>query len=148
MTPAKVILIVDDDPDDIIFFSEAVAELDGSIECVAARGGEEAIQLLNGHPKLVPDFIFLDLNMPRMNGKECLNHLKSDKELCAIPVIIYTTSKSTDDAVETTQMGAICFLTKPNKFSDLKTALQQILEGTLEKMKEINQRTNGNNLSY
>lgn len=126
MSSRKIIMIVDDDPDDRAFFCEALSEVDASIECISVKGGEEALQHLE-KSEGVPDYIFLDLNMPRMNGKQCLKHIKSNANLSSIPVIIYTTSKSKEDIEETKCLGAVYFLTKPNKFSDLKQAIKDIL---------------------
>lgn len=120
-------MIVDDDPDDRDFFCEAVSEVDSSIECISVKGGEEALLHLE-RSEGIPDYIFLDLNMPKMDGKQCLKHIKSNSNLSSIPVIIYTTSKSREDIEETKDLGAVEFLTKPNKFSDLKKAIRDILD--------------------
>ena len=71
----KTIMIVDDDPDDVQLFCEAVAEIDPLYNCLVAYNGEEALKLLQ-NTNTTPDFIFLDLNMPRMNGKQCLAQFK------------------------------------------------------------------------
>ena len=83
----KTLLIVDDDPDDIQLFCEALAEINETIHCFSATNGEEALQLLKA-TIVKPDFIFLDLNMPRMSGKQLLVQLKSDAQFASIPVII------------------------------------------------------------
>lgn len=127
MSSPKVIMIVDDDADDIDFFCDALAEIDNSLECISARGGEEALNLLENSLDNLPDFIFLDLNMPGMNGKHCLKCIKSNQNFDNIKVVIYTTSKFKDDINETKQLGAVYFLTKPNKFSDLKKEIKFIL---------------------
>ena len=101
MATRKIIMIVDDDPDDRAFFCEALSEVDASIECICLKGGEEAIEHLEESSNEFPDFIFLDLNMPRMDGKQCLKQLKSNSNLSSIPVVIYTTSKSKEDIEET-----------------------------------------------
>ena len=123
----RKIIIVDDDADDRAFFCEAVSEVDSDIECIGLNDGEEAIRYLEKNPDDIPDYIFLDLNMPRMNGKQCLKRIKSNENLSFIPVVIYSTSKSREDIVETESLGAVCFLTKPNKFSELKLAIKKIL---------------------
>lgn len=128
MATRKIIMIVDDDPDDRAFFCEAVSEVDDSIECISVNGGEEAIQHLKNCSDCIPDYIFLDLNMPRMNGKQCLEQIKSNSSFSSIPVIIYTTTKSKEDIEETKYLGAVYFLTKPNTFSDLKEAIKNILD--------------------
>jgi len=125
MSQSKVILIIDDDPDDVAFFCEAITEVDRSIKCLSASGGEEALQLLEGK-NVIPAYIFLDLNMPNMSGKQCLQQLKSDINLTSIPVVIYTTSTSQDEMDDLKSLGPVYFLTKPHDFSELKTAIKII----------------------
>ena len=133
----KTILIVDDDADDIELFCLAVGEIDDTIKCIHARTGEEALQLLRKNLLRKPDYIFLDLNMPRMNGKQCLGMIKKDPEFSEIPVIIYSTSKLPEDYKETKSLGAVHFLTKPSRHADLKKAISYVLEGKWELMKEL-----------
>jgi CheY-like chemotaxis protein len=121
------LLIVDDDADDIQIFCDAAYELDKTIHCFSASNGEAGLELLK-NAIVKPDFIFLDLNMPRMNGNQFLVQLKKDPLLQHIPVIIYTTSKREKDAADTLKLGAAYFLTKPVKFTELKKALSAILE--------------------
>lgn len=130
MQKAHLILIVDDDEDDIELFCDAVKELDGNIQCISASNGEEAIRKLSRENEPLPDYIFLDLNMPRLNGKQCLKRIKANSTLRDIPVIIYSTSKLKEDMEETRQLGAVHFLTKPDRMKDLRKALASILEGT------------------
>ena len=127
MTAPKIIMIVDDDPDNIEFFCDALSEIDPTIKCIGARGGEEELTLLKENTAL-PDIIFLDINMPKMDGKQCLECFKSDVNLSSIPVIMYTTSRSQDDFDATKKLGAIYFLTKPSNFSELKDAIKYILK--------------------
>lgn len=122
-------MIIDDDPDEIEFFCEALSEIDSSFECISARGGEEAMLMLRELDiDTFPSYIFMDLNMPRMDGKECLSLLKSDVTLSSIPVVIYTTSNTQSEIDETRKLGAKYFLTKPNGFTDLKIAIKKILD--------------------
>jgi len=123
----KNILIIDDDPDDVQIFCEAVREIDKKIHCYISYSSEEGLQLLQSE-MIKPDFIFLDINMPRMNGKLCLMQIKNDLRLADIPVIMYTTSKLKSDTEETMRLGACAFLTKPNKFDELVKALSIILK--------------------
>lgn len=125
----KILLIIDDDPDDREFFRDALKEVDGSAICYTCKNGLEAIDMLTSEGAPVPDFIFLDLNMPILNGKQCLAELKKLKKLNNSHVIIYTTSKLTDDFSETISMGAMHFLSKPTKFSELCEALSNVLSG-------------------
>ena len=122
-------MIVDDDEDDVELFCDALKDIDGELQCVSASNGEDALIKLNNGDTALPDYIFLDLNMPRLNGKQCLKRLKMDSKLRDIPVIIYTTSKLREDMEETRQLGAVHFLTKPNKLNDLRRAITSILNG-------------------
>jgi CheY-like chemotaxis protein len=123
MSKKRTFFIVDDDMDDQELFIEAVNEVDNSIVCVSASNCEEALDLLKNKKMAMPDVIFLDLNMPRLNGKQCLAELKKHAHLRDIPVIIYSTSSERRDIEETTRLGASHFLTKPNKFDELCKAI-------------------------
>ncbi len=125
-TPLRI-LLVDDDTDDKEIFIEALNEIDGSIQCVTANDGMEALNVLDKMNARHPDFIFLDLNMPRLNGKMTLKEIKNRETLRKIPVIIYTTSKNEDDVKETRGLGASYFITKPYKFQELVAALSLII---------------------
>jgi len=123
----KSVLLVDDDIDDQDLFIEAVNEVDDSIECMSASNCEEALDLLKNKKIGMPDMIFLDLNMPRLNGKQCLAELKKEAHLADIPVIIYSTSSEKRDIEETSRLGAAHFLTKPNKFEELCKAISYVV---------------------
>ena len=124
---SKTCFLVDDDIDDQEIFMAAVSEIDNSINCVSVDNCEEAIDTLKNQTDVLPDFIFLDLNMPRLNGRQCLAELKKIAHLKHIPVIIYSTSSLKKDIEETKQLGADMFLTKPSKFYDLCNVLTQVL---------------------
>ena len=127
MKPKRTFFIVDDDIDDQDLFIEAVNEVDDSIECMSASNCEEALDLLKNKKIGKPDMIFLDLNMPKLNGKQCLAELKKEAHLADIPVIIYSTSSEKRDIEETTRLGAAHFLTKPNKFEELCKAISYVV---------------------
>ncbi len=88
MSKNRVFFIVDDDTDDQELFIEAVSEVDETIKCLSASDCEIALDLLKNRKMELPDMIFLDLNMPRLNGKQCLAELKKQAHLRDIPVII------------------------------------------------------------
>ncbi len=119
--------IVDDDTDDQEIFVAAVNEIDESIKCIAVDNCEDALQMLKKNRTELPDFIFLDLNMPRINGRQCLIELRKEEHLKHVPVIIYSTSSLKKDIEETSQLGADMFLTKPSKFDDLCKALNNVI---------------------
>lgn len=128
MNLAKLFFIADDDPDDRELFTEALKQIDTSCQCITALDGEEALDKLLYELESLPDFIFLDLNMPRTNGKECLATIKKDDRFTNIPVIIYSTSSDKKEQEESIQLGAAFFLQKPNRFDDLTRALANIID--------------------
>lgn len=139
-------LLVDDDTDDTSLFKEVLQEVNPSIIFNSAEDGQEALQILKNEHEKLPDVIFLDLNMPRMGGKECLAEIKSDEKLHKIPVIMYTTSSQSKDIEETMQKGALCFITKPTNINELKNILASIagnVHSNLEKtLRVLSNNTN------
>lgn len=126
MDPKTLVLIVDDDADDVEFFREALLEIYPQAKFYSASGAEEGLRLLQ-NTSTVPDYIFLDLNMPRMDGKTFLSTIKSDKKYNTIPVIIYTTSSNSDEIKTTRELGADYFLTKPTSFVSLCGEIKKVL---------------------
>ena len=127
MSKAKIFFIADDDIDDQEIFIEALNEIDKSIQCYTALNGEDAVYKLKKELKSVPDYIFLDLNMPRLNGKECLVEIKKVDELRHVPVFLYSTSAERRDIEEATRLGAAGFFKKPHKFSELCDVLSNVI---------------------
>ncbi len=117
-------MIIDDDADDRFFFKHALTKIPNTPHFVEANGCEEAIGLLSTAEQL-PHFIFLDINMPRLDGRECLNQLKRDAKLKHIPVIMYSTSLSDEGFIEFKKLGASTYLKKP---TDMNKLPEQILE--------------------
>jgi CheY-like chemotaxis protein len=91
---SKTILLADDDKDDADIFKEALYVVDPSIDFFHMNTGSELFDFLDDEKNVRPSAIFLDLNMPEMNGWQCLAKLKNEKRFEAIPVIIYTTSSN------------------------------------------------------
>jgi len=123
----KVFLLADDDADDVEMFHEALREIDSSITLYTAWDGKDALEKLNNKDLEQPQIIFLDINMPGMNGWQCLTILKSHVLFRHIPVIVYSTSshqRNTDIALD---LGALCFFTKPSDFSELKSILEVLM---------------------
>ncbi|HEX2683151.1 MAG TPA: response regulator [Ferruginibacter sp.] len=127
MKTGMLYFIVDDDQDDQELFIEALQELDDNCKCITAFNGKDALQKLRNGMTSLPDFIFLDLNMPLMNGKQFLAEIKQSGDIRNVPVIIYSTSTNTQDVLDTIQLGAVFFLQKPNRFEDLSKALSGII---------------------
>ncbi len=128
----RVILVVDDDEDDKDFLCEAIHSIDSSINCMWVSDGIHAMKLLLDANFDPPDYIFLDLNMPRLGGKQCLSLIKSTPRLEHVPVIIYTTSKLSLDKLELKELGAVYFITKPTKIEELEQYVSFVLQGKWE----------------
>lgn len=128
MDSPKTLYLIDDDMDDLDFFCEAVGAIDGSIICVKATDSAEVLKAFQRHDVPVPDLIFLDLNMPLVDGRRLLAELKSLRAYRNVPVIIYSTSSHPKDIEETKQLGAASFLTKPYSQGELINSLTQLFE--------------------
>lgn len=128
------LLLADDDADDRLMAAEALEEclVVNQLETVA--DGEELLEKLRGtgryegQPPARPDIIMLDLNMPRMDGREALEHLKNDPELRRIPVVVLTTSQAEADICATYDLGANSFITKPVTFDALVETMRTLGE--------------------
>lgn len=120
-----IILYVDDDPEDIEIFIEALKECHNSATCIVARNGREALNILQ--TEMLPDLIFLDINMPVINGRTILAEIRKDKKFNAIPVVMYSTTINANEMEEYKQMGASHFMIKHNHFQDLCDALSEIV---------------------
>ncbi len=127
------ILLADDDTDDCIFFKEALAESLLSTNLTTVNDGEQLMQLLTGEVRaenflpLLPDVLFLDINMPRKTGKECLTEIKLNDKLKHFPVIMFSTSYEKEVVNLLYKSGAQYFIRKPSEFSQFKKIIQQTL---------------------
>jgi len=124
--PASIMLI-DDDADDRELFEEALQRVGPHIRFDSASGGQMAFEMLESKKQELPNIIFLDINMPVIDGWQCLSILKSNEALKHIPVIIYSTSAP--DGVQETAMrlGALSYVIKPNQFTELKNMLARVV---------------------
>lgn len=120
-----VILMADDDPEDCMLATEALAESRLANDVRTVGDGEELLDYLQHKGKYAgqnnprPGLILLDLNMPRMDGREALEKIKSDPELRRIPVVILTTSKAEEDVFRSYDLGANSYITKPVTFDSM-----------------------------
>lgn len=133
-------LIVDDDNDDRDFFCEAVEEIYPGSVCLRAENGKDCLRLLGRTGTVLPNFIFLDLNMPLMDGKTCLAELKRNGGLMNIPVVIYTTSNHRTDREETDKLGSAYYLVKPTSYKGLCEGIKGAIEAVRE-MKVFKNKT-------
>jgi CheY-like chemotaxis protein len=124
----KLLLYIDDDPEDMEFFREAVETVDPSCVCIGARNGAEGLQLLS---TITPDLIFLDINMPVMDGKETLRSIQVDSRLNKLPVFMLSTTTNPREREVFRKLGAKACLIKPNSF----TALCETLKGYLKEVR-------------
>jgi CheY-like chemotaxis protein len=123
MSEPNFIMLIDDDIDDRFMFSRAAKQEKPEIKCITAEGGKEAFELLNKMTEL-PQVIFLDINMPGMNGWEFLHQIKKVERLKYIPVLIYSTSSHDKDISAAQTSGAIGYCVKPLDFEGLKTIIK------------------------
>lgn len=123
------ILLAEDDDDDSLLFHEVFNELPIISTLNRVRDGEELMSLLgNSAPHQLPDVLFLDINMPRKNGFECLIEIKNDEKLKNLPVIILSTSSGKDLVNKMYQAGASLYICKPNEFGHLKKVVQLVMQ--------------------
>ncbi len=121
------IIIADDDSDDRMLINDAFEESRLANPLIFVEDGEQLLQCLRGQGKFAgaastknkPGLILLDLNMPKMDGRTALAHLKADPDLRRIPVIVLTTSKAEEDVLRTYDLGVNSFITKPVSFEAL-----------------------------
>jgi len=136
VTPAQV-LLVDDSPGDIRLTREAFRDANSSLILSVATDGVEAMAFLRREGAHVaaprPDFILLDLNLPRMDGREVLEQIKKDDALRTIPTVILTTSDSEVDILRSYQLNANAYLKKPVTLEAFESLVRSINEFWLNK---------------
>jgi CheY-like chemotaxis protein len=120
-------LVVDDDNDDLSLFSEALEIVRPDANCYKSANGLAAVQYLDTLREQLPAIIFLDINMPVMNGWDCISIIKSTPGYQGIPVVIYTTSSTKSDKEKASAMGAACFISKMQDFKSLKKMLDIVI---------------------
>ncbi len=129
MTDAHIML-VEDNEGDIVLTQEVFKNSGLLYPLSVARDGEEALDFLYKRNKFEkverPDLILMDINIPKINGKEILASIKNDHELKTIPVIMLTTSSSQDDILDSYKNHANCFITKPLNLEDFVETIGQI----------------------
>ena len=125
--PMRIIL-ADDDESDRINFKEALDEIDIHVLIQTVNDGIELMSYLQDENNQLPDLLFLDLNMPKMNGKECLKEIRKNLRIKELPIAIYSTSSSEKEIEETFLEGANVYIKKPNNFEVLKQILGKIIQ--------------------
>lgn len=123
----KRLFIIDDDAEDQEILIEALKDVDPTIQCFTALSGEDAFKQFSAEVIILPDIIFLDMNMPKLNGKQVLSEIRKNNVLYQIPVVMYSTSFAPRDIEEIRQIGAVHHLLKPSRFDELCLALKHVL---------------------
>jgi CheY-like chemotaxis protein len=121
------ILLADDDEDDRLFFKDAFNEIKINTVIQFVKDGVELMEYLGRNGTVLPHILFLDLNMPRKTGKECLQEIKKIDKLKEIAVAIYSTSASEEDIEDTFVKGANVYIKKPSDFNELKRVLREVI---------------------
>jgi CheY-like chemotaxis protein len=124
------VLLVEDDPGDVVITREALAEAKVLHNLHVVDNGEEAVTFLRRDEPYAdvprPDLIFLDLNLPRLDGREVLSIIKGDLELRQIPVVILTTSTADEDVLRSYDLHANAYVTKPVDFDAFLSVVRQV----------------------
>lgn len=133
------VFIADDDPEDIELFKLALHEIAENVKVSVAKDGVELLDFLK---VVIPDIIFLDINMPCMNGLDCLAAIRSQRDLQDVPVIIYSTAAGKEDIYKSYILGANRYIKKPVYFESIKKQLAQTLALNLQ---DLSQKTDMEN---
>jgi CheY-like chemotaxis protein len=137
--PQLNVLLADDDLDDYTFFKTALAALPLSTELKAVKDGQELMELLNNESYELPTVLFLDINMPRKNGFECLSEIKKTERLKDLPVVMFSTSNSRDAMTALFKTGAHVYIRKPGNFEQLKELIYHALPLATDKLSTSSQ---------
>ncbi|MGJ8736924.1 response regulator [Zobellia laminariae] len=122
------IALADDDEDDRMLFSEAIDEIGIRTKLSLFKHGQELMDYLTLPNIVLPNLIFLDLNMPIKNGMQCLKEIRQNPDLKDLCIAIYSTSSSEKDVEETFLNGANIYLNKPNNFVKLQASVERVLQ--------------------
>ncbi|HEU4633737.1 MAG TPA: response regulator [Flavisolibacter sp.] len=122
--PILSIILAEDDRDDHDFFKDALAEIAPAVNLSIVEDGEALLALLKHY---IPDFIFLDLDMPCKNGLECLTEIRNNPALHAIPIVIFSSTSRPANIDAAYEMGADLFFIKPSNYNDLVSSIRSIL---------------------
>ncbi len=128
------ILLADDDMDDCLFFKIALDELSLSAQLTTVHDGEHLMNYLSDNLEQLPHVLFLDINMPRKSGMECLSEIKRDPKLKDIPVVMFSTSNSWDTINMLFKSGSHIYIHKPSDFAHLKQVIHHALPIAVDKI--------------
>ncbi|MEO6177041.1 MAG: response regulator [Flavobacterium circumlabens] len=122
------IYLADDDDDDRTLFVEALQEVDSTAVLTQAEDGKQLLEILHGDPDPLPEVIFLDINMPKVGGFECLEQIKQHTNLKKLPIIMLSTSSDPVTIDKALELGATVYAVKPSSFDGLKTLIKNVLQ--------------------
>ena len=128
------ILLADDDADDCSFFQQALKELPIASKLVTVNDGDQLMKYLAENTEHLPHVLFLDINMPRKSGMECLSEIRQNEKLKNLPVVMFSTSNSWDTINLLFKSGANVYIHKPNDFAQLKQVIHHALPIAAEKI--------------
>jgi len=126
MQPKIKCLIIDDDRDDQEIFIMCAGQVNENLQCAAFSDPAAAVETLQADASYTPDYIFVDMNMPKMNGIQCLGKLRAIQRLCATQIFMYSTTSEKNTLSESQRLGANGFIIKPTKTADLRARLTAI----------------------
>ena len=127
MSPLPTILLVDDDPEDQEIFSMILDQISAKVNFLCSDNGVNALKLLSGETEVNPHIIFMDMNMPLMDGMQCLAEMRKSLKLKEVPIYMYSTSAQDSIVAECRRLGANGFLKKVANLSDFENSLKTIL---------------------
>ena len=133
----KYLLLADDDIDDCDLFTDALNELEQPAILKTVHDGEQLMYFLTNETNVLPDILFLDLNMPRKNGLECLSEIKNNDRLKNLSVIIFSTSFYKEMVNKLYTSGALYYISKPNEFTKLKKVIYTAIKSASGSMNKI-----------
>lgn len=128
MSSLPTILLVDDDPEDQEIFSMILDQISAKVNFLCSDNGVNALKLLSGETEVSPHIIFMDMNMPLMDGMQCLAEMRKSVKLKEIPIYMYSTSAQETIVAECKRLGANGFLKKVPDLSDFENSLKSILD--------------------
>lgn len=123
----KYIILADDDEDDRLFFEDALEDLMLDVSLESVTNGVEVMQLLNDKTRMLPDLLFLDLNMPLQSGHECLKEIRSDHRLKEVTIVVYSTSLNAETVDMLYKDGANYYICKPGNYNCLKKTIHKAI---------------------
>jgi CheY-like chemotaxis protein len=133
----KHFFLIDDDEDELEIFMEALSKLHVHCKCTYAQNAEQALEILN---YLKPDVVFVDINMPKINGFECIRKIRAKDGHAETRIVMYSNGVNEVSIEEAHKWGATSCVKKTNSIADLVSAMQELLDGT-EAVPNVNQHS-------